>query len=51
MEKETTTLNLRKDIKTRANDALKKGCFPGIDALGALVDKALDDLLNKTPGA
>jgi hypothetical protein len=46
MEKEVTNLSLRKDIKERANKAVDTGKFPGINSLSALVEKALEELLN-----
>ena len=48
MEKETTTLNIRKDIKERAVEAIRKGTFPGINSLSSLVELALDRILKET---
>jgi len=47
MEKETTTLNIRKDIKERAVEAIRKGAFPGINSLSSLVELALDKILKE----
>ena len=47
MEKETTTLNIRKDIKERAVEAIRKGTFPGINSLSSLVELALDKILKE----
>lgn len=48
MEKETTNLSLRKDIKDRANSALERGFFSGVGSLSGLVEKALEELLDRT---
>jgi hypothetical protein len=48
VEKETTNLSLRKDIKDRANGALQKGFFSGVGSLSGLVEKALDELLDRS---
>jgi hypothetical protein len=47
MEKETTNLSLRKDIKERANAALDSGFFSGVGSLSGLVEKALEELLDR----
>lgn len=47
MEKETTNLSLRKDIKNRSNAALEHGFFSGISSLSGLVEKALEELLDR----
>ena len=47
MEKEVTNLSLRKDIKERAIKAIKNGDFAGICSLSGLVEKALEELLNR----
>jgi len=48
MEKEVTSLYIRRDIKERAIEAVKKGAFPGINSLSNLVEFALEKVLNKT---
>lgn len=45
MEREPTTITLRKDIKKRARDALEAGKFVGPNDLGGLIDVALDNVL------
>ncbi len=45
METEATYLDLRKDIKTRACDAITKGKVMGVTSLKGLVEKALDEFL------
>ncbi len=47
MEKEQSSLTLRKDIKKRANDALSNGYFAGINSLSSLVEKALEEILDR----
>ena len=47
MEKEITTLSIRKDIKKRAIKAVKKGVFPGINSLSNLVELALEEILKR----
>jgi hypothetical protein len=47
MEKEQTNLNMRKDIKDRANGALDNGFFSGVSSLTGLVEKALDELMDR----
>jgi hypothetical protein len=47
MEKQTTNLSLRKDIKERANAALDHGYFSGVGSLTGLVEKALEEILDK----
>lgn len=42
MEKTQTCLNLRKDIKERAEKALDAGKFTGIYSLTGLIENALD---------
>lgn len=51
MEKETTSVSMRKDIKERANGALAHGFFSGVGSLSGLIDKALEELMdrNKVP--
>ena len=48
MEKETTNLSLRKDIKDRANGAVDNGFFSGVGSLSGLVEKALEELLDRS---
>jgi len=48
MEKETTSLSLRKDIKKRAHAAVDNGCFSGVGSLSGLVEKALEELLDRS---
>jgi hypothetical protein len=45
METEQTTIDLRKDIKTRAFKALSDGKVIGVSTLKGLVEKALDEFL------
>ena len=47
MEKEVTNLSLRKDIKKRAINALNCGYFSGINSLTGLVEKALEELMDR----
>jgi hypothetical protein len=49
--KEQTNLTMRIDIKKRANGAVDNGCITGISSLTGLVEKALEDYLdrNKIP--
>ena len=51
MEKEQTNLSMRKDIKERAIKSIDSGVFPGICSLTALVEKALEELLDNTEKA
>ncbi|RLI99418.1 MAG: hypothetical protein DRP08_07195 [Candidatus Aenigmatarchaeota archaeon] len=45
MEKESTNLYIRRDIKEKAIKAIKSGIFPGINSLSSLVELALEDIL------
>ena len=47
MEKKVTNLYIRKDIKERAINAIKKGVFPGINSLSSLVEFALENILKE----
>lgn len=47
MEKEQTNLTLRKDIKHRANQAVDQGVFSGVSSLTGLVERALEELLDR----
>jgi len=47
MEKEVTNLYIRKDIKERAIEAVKKGVFPGVNSLSNLVELALENILKE----
>ena len=48
MKKEITNLYIRKDIKEKAVEAVRRGVFPGINSLSNLVEFALEKVLNKT---
>jgi hypothetical protein len=48
MEKKKTNLFLRKDIKKRAIDAVDHGYFGGVGSLSGLVEKALEELLDRS---
>mgnify|MGYP000032267508 CR=1 FL=1 len=50
MEKEVTNLSIRRDIKHRAVKAVKNGLFPGINSLSALVEYALQKVLEAVQG-
>jgi hypothetical protein len=45
MDKETTNISIRKDIKDRAVKAVDDGKFPGISSLSSLIEVALDEIL------
>ena len=45
MEKESTNLYIRRDIKEKAVKAVRKGVFPGINSLSSLVELALENIL------
>jgi len=45
MRKEITNLTIRKDIKEKAVNAVRKGEFPGISSLSGLVELALEKIL------
>jgi hypothetical protein len=46
MEKVYVSATLRKDIKTRAEEAVKNGTFAGINNVSSLIELALDKLLS-----
>jgi len=48
MEKEQTNLTLRKDLKNRAIGAVNNGFFTGVNSLTGLVEKALEELLDRS---
>ena len=47
MKKEITNLYIRRDIKERAVEAVRKGVFPGINSLSSLVEFALENILKE----
>ena len=46
MAKEPTTITIRPDLKTRANEAVSEGKFPGVNSLSGLIERALELILN-----
>ena len=47
MERKAVNIPLRTDLRTRAEKAIDNGVFPGIKNLSGLIEKALEDVLNK----
>ena len=45
--REITSLSIRRDVKERAVEAVKRGIFPGIRSLSGLVEFALEEVLKK----
>lgn len=51
MEKTMTTIEIRKDLRERADQAVEKEVFTGISTLRGLIEYALEKLLNEKEGA
>lgn len=46
-KKVVSSMNIRTDLKERAEKAVEDGQFPGITSLSGLIEYALEKILNK----